>query len=67
VKRIDQVWDAIVESRREPEPEPVPDLSLRAALNRNPYYRAIRRPFRPVKRIARRVLGKGGVGEVSET
>lgn len=67
VKRIDQVWDAIVESRREPEPEPAPDLSLRAALNRNPYYRAIRRPFRPVKRIARRVLGKGSVGEVSET
>ncbi len=66
-KRLDDVWDAVVESRREPEPEPGPDLSVRAALNRHPYYRAVRRPFRPVKRIVRRALGKGDVGEASET
>ena len=56
VERLDQVWAAIVESRRVPEPEPEPERGWRDVLNGNPVYRAIRRPFRPVKRIARAAL-----------
>ncbi len=59
--RLDQVWEAIVESRREPgpEPQPEPERGLIAALNRNQVYRAIRRPLRPLKRLARAALGRG--------
>jgi SAM-dependent methyltransferase len=70
--RLGQVWAAVVESRRErePEPVPVPETSWRDVLNRNPAYRAIRRPLRPVKRIARAALGRRGEhdpGPASET
>lgn len=65
-RRLDGVWEGIVDSRRERDPEVQHDLGLRAALNRNPYYRALRRPFRPVKRIARQVLARRGRGEGSE-
>ena len=65
-ERLDQVWAAILESRREPEPEPEPDLGWRGVLDRNPAYRAVRRPFRPAKRIARRMLGRREPDQASD-
>ncbi len=58
-QRLDDVWAALVESRQPPvTPEPEPALTWRDVLTRHPVYRAARRPFRPVKRLGRSLLGR---------
>lgn len=55
--RLDAVWAALQESRRQPEPPPPPPPpppTWHELLSRYPVYRGLREPSRIVRRVARR-------------